>query len=660
MAIATMPTTTSKSTRNSRRFALLVVTSEYDDPYFQRLHSPGKDAKKLANVLKNPDIGDFEDVKIMPNKPYWEISEEIETFFSDRLREDLLLLYFSCHGIKDGDGLLYYAAKNTKIKQLKSTAIRSNSVNEFMETSNSRRQILVIDCCYSGAFLKEHTVKGDKEIHTNEYFQQGDGKVVLTACDAISYSFEEDKNPQEVNEPRSIFTWAIVDGLDTGKADLDKDGMISCDELFDYASEQVKERMPNQKPQKWVFKAHEKIIIAKNSRPLDLNELKNVLLNSKVELFNSLCEQNYYEHLDFHASNLSHKILNRVNLSKTDLTKADLSETKLSDANLNEVNLSGATLTQTDLRGAVLGEIDFSGAKLTDANFRNATFNGKINFDDATLNNVNFEGIVWDLKQVTFNRTEFKNLKGLSDDLQSLPPINKYVKELKSFYPVLEKEFNSYCIAQDRITTIREDINKLVRKIKDIYDDEKQQLSEIKEQDIKKYYIEFKNEVISTLSKTNEPTSDIFKSLKSFEKLIGEEQIIQNTLSEKKHFEYHEGKKNTMGIELSHPPIAINPPIAESVDITKADEFYKKGLELYTSGKYQEALECYEKALEINPKHLAAIRDKGSALARLGRYSEAMKFNPYVLPINLPDYYGLSFKEAMIATLRKWWFREYP
>lgn len=183
----------------------------------------------MASVLKNPDIGGYDDVKVVKNEPAHKVNREIQGFFSNRNRNDLLLLYFSCHGVKDEDGRLYYAAIDTDRKLLASTAISAIFVNERIASSRSRRQVLVIDCCYSGAFVKGFLTRADKKIHTGEYFEQGLGRIVLTASDSMQYSFEEDKLQVEVNKPGSIFTRAIVEGLATGNADLNEDGLVSYD-----------------------------------------------------------------------------------------------------------------------------------------------------------------------------------------------------------------------------------------------------------------------------------------------------------------------------------------------------------------------------------------------------------------------------------------------
>lgn len=266
---------TTNEKEDNRRFALIIAVSEYQDSDFRKLVSPGKDAEALASVLKNPDIGGYDDVKVVKNEPAYKVNEEIQAFFGDRRRDDLLLLYFSCHGIKDEDGQLYYAAINTRRKLLAATAISANFVNVVMAQSRSRRQVLVADCCYSGAFARGFVTRADKKIHTGEYFDRGRGRIVLTASDSMQYSFEEDKVQVEVTEPGSIFTRAIVEGLKTGKADLNEDGLVSYDELYDYTYDRVIDEMPNQRPQKWEFGVEGDVVIAKNpyKRQTDSDEL---------------------------------------------------------------------------------------------------------------------------------------------------------------------------------------------------------------------------------------------------------------------------------------------------------------------------------------------------------------------------------------------------
>jgi hypothetical protein len=253
--------------------ALIVANWKYEDADLRQLVAPANDAEALAGVLRNPNICGFE-VTTLLNRPSREACEQIERFFLDRKRDDLLLLYFSCHGIKDDDGLLYFAAPDTRLiehsRPLRSTALSADFVRSVMRASNSRRQVLMLDCCYSGAFAGAMLSKGDKSAGVRDQFEQGRGMVVMTASDALQYSFEGDS---VAGEPvNSIFTRVLVKGIETGDADRDRDGTISLDELYDYAYEHVLRENANQRPKKWDLGVEGRIIVAQTpvNRPAEL------------------------------------------------------------------------------------------------------------------------------------------------------------------------------------------------------------------------------------------------------------------------------------------------------------------------------------------------------------------------------------------------------
>lgn len=101
-----------------KKCALIIANSEFEDPLLRQLIAPAQDAEALAQVLRDPAICGFE-VDTILNESRHRVEEEIEAFFLDRARDDLLLLYFSGHGVTDEDGLLYYAARNTHHKRLR-------------------------------------------------------------------------------------------------------------------------------------------------------------------------------------------------------------------------------------------------------------------------------------------------------------------------------------------------------------------------------------------------------------------------------------------------------------------------------------------------------------------------------------------------------------
>jgi len=63
----------------------------------------------------------------------------------------------------------------------------------------------------------------------------------------------------------------------------------------------------------------------------------------------------------------------------------------------------------------------------------------------------------------------------------------------------------------------------------------------------------------------------------------------------------------------------------ESEDINFALIWNNKGVALSKMGKYSEALEAYERALLLNSDYRRAWNNKGVALSKMGRYAEAIE-----------------------------------
>lgn len=246
----------------SARAALVIAAHEFVDPKFQRLRSPAKDADALACVLADAAIGGFE-VQTVVNQPSSVVAQELERFFSGRKPDDLLLLYFSCHGVKDPAGRLYFVTTNTTFDLLRSTGVSASFVGEQMEYSRSKRIVVLLDCCYSGAFLKGFRARGDDSVAVDEL--EGRGRAVITASRATEYAFEADDLASDNAQP-SMFTGAIVEGLSTGAADANGDGLVTVDELYDYVYDAVRGRVAGQTPGRWIDVEGD-LVVARNPSP---------------------------------------------------------------------------------------------------------------------------------------------------------------------------------------------------------------------------------------------------------------------------------------------------------------------------------------------------------------------------------------------------------
>jgi Caspase domain len=231
---------------SGERAALLVATYEYEDPGLRELQAPEADAKALAQVLTDAEIAGY-DVTMLLNEPHYVVGEAIGDFYQSRRRQDVALLYFTGHGLKDDDGHLYFAMRNTKRNSLLFTGLAAEQIDAAMEACPSQQKILILDCCYSGAFPAGRTAKADSAVHSLEKLR-GRGRVVLTASDATEYAFEGDSIRGQGHG--SVFTKYLVEGMKSGRADLDGDGDISLAELYSYAHDKVIEEIPQQRPKK--------------------------------------------------------------------------------------------------------------------------------------------------------------------------------------------------------------------------------------------------------------------------------------------------------------------------------------------------------------------------------------------------------------------------
>ena len=234
-----------------RRLALLVATANYSDTGLAALRAPTSDVRSLGEVLRDDAIGGFE-VRELIDRPTEDLKKEIEAFFGAGRPKDLLMLYVSGHGVLSQNRRFYLATTTTALELLRSTAIEDSFVNDVMQQSRARSIVLVLDCCHSGAFGKGLVPKSALSVDVEHRFE-GRGTITLTASTELEYAFEEADPATGINElepapPGSLFTRSVVEGLRTGEADVDGDGHVSVDDLYDYVCRRVRERSPNQTP----------------------------------------------------------------------------------------------------------------------------------------------------------------------------------------------------------------------------------------------------------------------------------------------------------------------------------------------------------------------------------------------------------------------------
>lgn len=252
------------------KLALLIGVSEYE-PELKPLPSAVRDVQAIKRVLVHPEMGAFDgkQVSVLTNPGRQEMEVAIELLFTRCQKDDLVVFFFSGHGIKDDVGTLHLSSRGTK-KNVDGSLIRSTSVSadfiqKMMDRSRSKRQVAILDCCFSGAFIRGMSAKDDGLIDIKSQLG-GEGRVILTSSASTQYSFED------TSDDLSIYTKYLVEGIETGIADQDHDGKIATNELHEYIKRKVQEATPSMKPEFHPFQDGFKIYLAQ--APANSSELQ--------------------------------------------------------------------------------------------------------------------------------------------------------------------------------------------------------------------------------------------------------------------------------------------------------------------------------------------------------------------------------------------------
>jgi hypothetical protein len=140
-----------------RRYrAILIGNSHYpkDPGNLQDLKGPINDVSALGRVLAEEPISLFSpaDVKLLTDRESQEISAELEELLSSARRDDVLLVYYSGHGITADNGSLLLCAHNTRTDLKVTTTVSAETITRMIDQSAAAITIIVLDCCYAGAF----------------------------------------------------------------------------------------------------------------------------------------------------------------------------------------------------------------------------------------------------------------------------------------------------------------------------------------------------------------------------------------------------------------------------------------------------------------------------------------------------------------------------
>ncbi len=220
-----------------QRFAVLIGNGTYDpnEPRLMPLRCPAQDVAGLAEVLASETHGPYQ-VTSLVDATHSQVLEAVyDALMNQAGKEDQVLIYYSGHGKPDPNGDLYLASADTRLKYLPISSVPLNTIGQWMKQSKSRKILLVLDCCYSGAVERLFT-RGEVADQISMALPKqlaGRGTYVLTASTDVQLAEEKE------GDQYGLLTKHIIGGIKDGGADRDDDGVVSMNELLAYVQDKV-------------------------------------------------------------------------------------------------------------------------------------------------------------------------------------------------------------------------------------------------------------------------------------------------------------------------------------------------------------------------------------------------------------------------------------
>jgi hypothetical protein len=224
-----------------KRHAVVVGINNYQDTGISDLSKARNDAKLVGKILR--EQGEFENVFVMtddidprndkenlyPTK--LNIEEKLDSLLRFSEPDDLVVFFFSGHGISDPDENGYLVTVDTVTDKQFNTSLRINDVVSRLKTKGIKKSLLVLDACRDVLYSSKSSSRNS--LLEKEY-TESEVAATFYSTKAGYYSYEDDETDY------GVFTKYLVMGME-GQADANSDGVVAFSELEQFVQKGVKD-----------------------------------------------------------------------------------------------------------------------------------------------------------------------------------------------------------------------------------------------------------------------------------------------------------------------------------------------------------------------------------------------------------------------------------
>ena len=236
------------------RWAVVIGVGRYESPEVPRLRYTVPDAEAIYDALIKSAGFKKDHVLLLTDRTekrptLRNVKWALGTFLArSAKKDDTVIIFFAGHGAPEvdqrgveRDGFSkYLVPSDAEPDDLYSTALPMDELQTIFARLEAERVVVFLDACYSGAAGgRTFASKKTRSAHVDDLFLEratsSKGRAIITASRPSEVSIELP------DLGHGIFTYYVLQAL-KGAADLNRDGIVSLQELYEYVERQVSQK----------------------------------------------------------------------------------------------------------------------------------------------------------------------------------------------------------------------------------------------------------------------------------------------------------------------------------------------------------------------------------------------------------------------------------
>lgn len=209
-------------------WAMIVGVATYNS--MPSLNYTDDDAYKMYAFLRSPEGGGIPDkqlsILIDEGATRKNILKNMNRLFENADSNDVILFYFSGHGLKNAFLPMDFDGHLNKIKH--------SEIKEIFKNSKAKYKLCIADACHSGGLTRSKNISHSGPSFYYEAFKKAKGGTAFMLS-----SKAEEISIENAGLRQGIFTHFLIKGL-KGNADQDNNQLITIGEVYDYVKINVK------------------------------------------------------------------------------------------------------------------------------------------------------------------------------------------------------------------------------------------------------------------------------------------------------------------------------------------------------------------------------------------------------------------------------------